>query len=220
MGDKSIDAKIDEIKKAVLLMGTYVENNLKEVVQALISKNINGFESVKDNEVKINQEQVRIDEMGFHLIAKMSPVAKDLRIILSILKMTTDLERMGDLTVNIAHTAKDYLKRNSLSDKDQTIEFMSMIAKKMTRQSLESFVGNNIDLAKEVLIADDELDLYKNRIFKDLVEHMKSNSIDVESSIDLILIARSLERLGDHATNIAEEVIFAHSGKDIRHKNL
>ena len=121
--------------------------------------------------------------------------------------------------MNISFTGKDYLGRSSLSHAD-TIDHMAMLVKNMVKASLDSFVRCDIDLARQVLKMDDQIDGLKNQIFKTMTEHMKINSKDVEASLDLILIARNLERLGDHATNIAEDVIFAFTGKDVRHGGM
>ncbi|MNS86277.1 hypothetical protein D3C72_1201750 [compost metagenome] len=123
---------------------------------------------------------------------------------------------MGDQAVNIAHTGKDYLGRKPIQQLSD-IQKMSEIAGRMVKGSLDSFVRGDTEQAKQILLMDDEIDNLKNKVFKEAMTHMKTNPEDVEAGLDLILIARNLERLGDHATNIAEDVIFAVTGKDIRH---
>ena len=123
---------------------------------------------------------------------------------------------MGDQCVNIAYTGKDYLGRKPLSNLVD-ITKMSEVVRSMVKQSLDCFVRGDVELAKRILLMDDEVDGFRNKVFKDQLGHMKISSEDVEASLDIILVARNLERLGDHATNIAEDVIFAFTGKDVRH---
>jgi len=214
--ERSIDTVLDELKKLILTMGGYVEKALSQATLALMQRQIEIFKDVHEIEKKINEAHIQVDNACVSILAKQGPVAKDLRLILSIIKINTDLERMGDQSVNIAYTGKDYLERPSSTNLKE-IARMSEIVKTMVRESLDSFVRGDIAQARRILSMDDEVDALKNQVFHDLKEHMKKNPQDVEASLDLILIARNLERLGDHATNIAEDVIFAFTGKDIRH---
>jgi len=143
-------------------------------------------------------------------------MATDLRAIVSAVKINTDLERMGDQCVNIAYTGKDYLGRKPLSTLSD-ISRMSDLVRAMVKESLDCFVRGDVELARKILLMDDEVDALKNKVFRDHLGMMKTSSQDVEACLDLILVARNLERLGDHATNIAEDVIFAFTGKDVRH---
>lgn len=214
--ERSIDTVLDELKKLILTMGGYVEKALSQATLALMQRQIDIFKDVHEIEKKINEAHIQVDNACVSILAKQGPVAKDLRLILSIIKINTDLERMGDQSVNIAYTGKDYLERSSSTNLKE-IARMSEIVKTMVRESLDSFVRGDIAQARKVLSMDDEVDALKDQVFHDLKEHMKKNPQDVEASLDLILIARNLERLGDHATNIAEDVIYAFTGKDIRH---
>ncbi len=214
--ERAIDSQLEELKKHILIMGGHVEKALHEVILALLKKEEHRFDSVHKIEDLINEDQVRVDNFCIQILAKQSPVAKDLRMIMSIIKINTDLERMGDQATNIAYTAQDYLKRNPVPQAKVLVK-MSEIVRKMVKESLDSFVRGDVDLAKKILLMDDEVDSTKNQVFRDLTDHMKKNSQDVEASLDVILMARNLERLGDHATNIAEDVIYAVTGQDIRH---
>lgn len=214
--ERNIDIQLDELKRLTLVMGGHVEQALGLVATAMASRDSKNFEKVSELEELINADHISVDNVCLTLLAKQGPVAKDLRLILSIIKINTDLERMGDQCVNMAYTGRDYLSRAPLAQAD-IIDLMAGFAKKMVKSSLDSFVRGDMALAREVLKMDDQVDELKNRVFKVLTEHMKKNSQDVEASLDLILIARNLERMGDHATNVAEDVIFAFSGKDVRH---
>jgi phosphate transport system protein len=214
--ERTIDSQLDELKRLILVMGGHVEKALSVTTAALMNRNADSFNQVHDIEKKINQGHIDVDNACLALLAKQGPVAKDLRLILSIVKINTDLERMGDQCVNIAYTGKDYLARKPLSTLAD-ISKMSEVTRAMVKESLDCFVRGDVELAKRILLMDDEVDALKNKVFKDHLSHMKTSSEDVEACLDLILVARNLERLGDHATNIAEDVIFAFTGKDVRH---
>lgn len=215
--ERQVDNQIIELKKLILNMGGYVEKALDEAIQSLITKDSSRFSKVHDLEAHINEDHVRVDNACMAFLAKQGPVARDLRLIVSIIKINTDLERMGDQCVNISYTGKDYLTRQPLNSALVDIETMTDIVRKMVKDSLDSFVKEDEKLAKEILLMDDEVDNLKRKVFKDLSQHIRQSPQDVEASLDVILIARNLERLGDHATNIAEDVIFVSTGKDVRH---
>lgn len=214
--ERTMDSQLDELKRLILVMGGHVERALSEATVALISRNSENFNQVHDIEKKINEGHMAVDNACLSVLAKQGPVAKDLRLILSIVKINTDLERMGDQCVNIAYTGKDYLSRQPLSHVSD-ITVMSQLVREMVKDSLDCFVRGDVVLAKKILLKDDEVDGLKNKVFRDHLSHMKTAPQDVEACLDLILVARNLERLGDHATNIAEDVIFAFTGKDVRH---
>lgn len=214
--ERPFDSQLDVLKKLILTMGGYVEKALDESIQALITKNLSRFQNVHDIEAKINEEHVKIDNACIAFLAKQGPVAKDLRLIFSLIKINVDLERMGDQSVNIAYTGKDYLGRDPIKELNE-IQLMSGYVRKMVKESLDCFVREDAEGAQKILLMDDEVDRLKHKVFNDLTAHIKLNPHDVDAALDLILIARNLERLGDHATNIAEDVIFVSTGKDVRH---
>ena len=215
--ERAIDTRIEDLKKMILLMGGHVEKALAHATAALLSKDLSAFEQVHAMEKLINEDHIKVDNACMNLLAKQGPVAKDLRLIISVLKINNDLERMGDQCVNISHSGKDYLGRRPVHAQLSDIQKMSEIAGKMVKGSLDCFVKEDADAAKKILLMDDEIDGLKNKVFQDAMAHIKKTPDDVEACLDLILIARNLERLGDHATNIAEDVIFAFTGKDVRH---
>lgn len=214
--ERALDSQIDEVKRLILIMGGSVEMALLDAAQAISARNVSKLKSIHQIEQKINEDHIKIDEACLNILAKQSPVAKDLRIILSILKINTDLERMGDQVTNIAYTTNDYLNRAAL-EQVTMITQMADFVRKMVKESLDCFVKGDHVHSRQILLMDDEVDDLKNKVFRELCEHMKKNPQDVDASLDLILIARNFERLGDHATNIAEDVIFAYTGEDVRH---
>ena len=217
--ERLIDSKIEELKRHILVMSGNVELALSEVTTALTKRDVSRFKRVHELEDKINEEHVGVDNLCVQILARESPLANDLRLIMSIIKINTDLERMGDQATNIAYTAQDYLGRAPLKQITTIVE-MSALVREMVRLSLDSFVRGDVELARKILLKDDEVDDHKNNIIRDLTQHMKASPQDVDSSMDVILMARNFERLGDHATNIAEDVIYAVTGKDVRHGGI
>jgi phosphate transport system protein len=211
-----MDSQLEDLKKLTLEMGGLVEKAITTTTAGLLKRELNSLKEVHRIEESINDLQKKIDEHCLQVLAKQGPVAKDLRLILSIIKINTDLERMGDQCVNVAHIARELIERgfsNSLTDMEQ----MFKCAAEMVKASLDCFVKMDISAAEKVLLMDDQVDAYKKKINKQSIELMKNDTAHLEDHLDYILIARNLERLGDHATNIAEDVIFAFSGKDVRH---
>ena len=215
--DRAVHHELRQIKDKLLSMGGYVERAVEEATQALITRSHLRLGQVFELEEKINVCHVEVDELCLWVLARQAPVAADLRLVLAIIKINADLERMGDQATNIAYNTQDYLKREPVVPFPD-LEKMASLVKVMVRKSLDAFMRQDLQLAEEVLSSDDEVDLLKNQSFRGLAAHIQSHPQQVESCLDLILIARNLERLGDHATNIAEDVIFAFTGEDIRHK--
>ncbi len=214
--ERHFDTSLRELKEQLVTMAGLVEKAIEEATQGLQSANVERFENVFDLEKKINQCHISVDSACLKLLALQQPLAADLRLIFAIIKINTDLERMGDQAVNIARNAEEYIKAAPLKPLvDLPIMFQEV--RQMVGITLDSFVKNNEPLAREVLKRDDRVDALKNKIFKDVLEHLKTHSAQVEQGLTLILIARNLERIGDHATNIAEDVIFALKGEDVRH---
>jgi len=164
----------------------------------------------------INQLHIEIDGRCVRLLALHQPMAVDLRMILSAVKINTDLERVGDLAINIAEAALRYLAHPPVKELID-IPRMADIAQGMLRDALDAFVRRDTQLAQQVLDADDTLDALKTQVFRELLTYMLQDPHTIEPSLDLILVSRHLERVGDHATNIAEDVIFMVSARDVRH---
>ena len=153
-----------------------------------------------------------MDEDCVKLLALQQPLAMDLRLIVAILKINTDLERMGDQAINIARNAERYLKSHPIKPLVD-LPKMANDVRAMVREALEAFVSGSADRAQAVLLKDDVVDEAKNTIFKDVIEYLKKTPADMEQGLNLILIARNLERIGDHATNIAETIYYAVLGE-------
>lgn len=211
-----VDDELTQLKKQLMEMGGHVEKAVDAAIQALTERRPEKFQEVFEVEKLINREHLQVDEKCLQILAKQSPLATDLRLVIACIKINTDLERMGDQAVNIAHNGRYYLNEPELKPLID-IPRMAQEARLMIQEALEAFVKRDLTLARKVLDRDDGVDALKNRIMRDLVALMQTDSKTVERGLALILIARNLERLGDHATNIAEDVIFAVTGDDIRH---
>lgn len=213
---RHFEHELKNLKEQILAMGGHVELAVEAATQALIQRQPELLKQVHDLEAKINREHMEVDEACLQLLARQSPLAADLRLVIAVLKISTDLERMGDQAVNIAYNTKDYLEGEPVKDLID-IPVMANEVRAMVRESLDSFVNRDRELAQKVLLMDDTVDNLKDKVFHDLIARIQSKPDIAKQALDLILIARNLERLGDHATNIAEDVIFAVTGDDIRH---
>jgi phosphate transport system protein len=185
-------------------------------VQGLVDKDGALTDRVMRGDGPLNALHIEIDDRCFTLLALHQPMAADLRTIVAAVKINTDLERVGDLAVNIAEAARRYARHPAVK-RLIDIPRMAHIAQTMLRDALDAFVRLDTDLAQEVLNADDRLDALKTQIFRELLTYMLQDPSTIEPSLDLILVSRHLERIGDHATNIAEDVIFIASARDVRH---
>jgi len=197
-------------------MGGLAEERVRAAVQGLVTRDPALFEKVLLGDEPVNQLHIEVDNRCFRLLALHQPMATDLRAIVAAVKINTDLERVGDLAVNIAEAGTRYISHPPVK-KLIDIPQMGDIAQEMLHDALDAFVRRDIVLAQAVLNEDDRLDGLKTLIFRELLEYMLKDPTTVEPALDLILVSRHLERIGDHATNIAEDVIFMVSALDVRH---
>ena len=208
--------ELENLKARLLAMGGLAEDRVRTAVRALVDNDRAGVDRVLEGDSAINALHIEIDDRCFKLLALYQPVAQDLRAIISAVKINTDLERVGDLAVNIAEATVRYQAQPPVKPLID-IPRMANIAQAMLRDALDAFVRGDLDVAQSVLDRDDELDALKTLVFKELLDFMLRDRMTVAPSINLILISRHLERIGDHATNVAEDVIFMVSAKDVRH---
>jgi len=208
--------ELDQLKERLLKMGGLAEERVRESVRALIDRDHAALDAILRGDEPINDLHMEVDDRCFKLLALHQPMAADLRVIVAAVKINTDLERVGDLAVNIAEAGKRYLQHAPVKPLID-IPRMGELAQKMLRDALDAFVRRDMPLAEAVLAADDTLDALKAQIFRELLTYMLQRPETIEPALDLILISRHLERIGDHATNVAEDVIFILSAKDVRH---
>ena len=208
--------ELEQLKTRLLEMGGLAEEQVRLAVKALVDRDRDLIEQVLHGDEPLNRLHIEIDGRCFTLLALHQPMAADLRAIVSAVKINTDLERVGDLAINIAEAARRYALHPPVK-KLIDIPRMAAIAQQMLREALDAFVRRDTALAQRVLDADDALDDLKTQIFRELLAYMLQDPATIEPALDLILISRHLERIGDHATNVAEDVIFMVSAKDVRH---
>ncbi len=208
--------ELESLQERLLAMGGLAEERVREAVGSLSSRDPGLVDSVLMGDEPINDLHIEVDDRCFKLLALHQPMAADLRTIVAAVKINTDLERVGDLAVNIAEAAKRYLQHPPVKPLID-IPRMADIAQAMLRDALDAFVRRDVALAEAVIAEDDRLDGLKTQIFRELLTYMLSDPTTIEPALDLILVSRHLERIGDHATNIAEDVIFMVSARDVRH---
>jgi phosphate transport system protein len=210
---------LEELKQRLLWMGSLAERAVHQAVQAVLDVEEHLAETVLEEESAINEMQLEIDERVTRLLAQQQLVAVDLRFILAVSRINNDLERIGDQAVNIAQSALRILRHPQVKPYVD-LPRMSEIAEGMVRDSLNALVRGDVDLARSVLARDDQVDLLRDQMFRELLTYMMENSAVVFPAFELILVAKNLERIGDHATNIAEDVIYIVVGRDVRHPAL
>ena len=214
---RQFTVELEVLNQKLLEMGGLVETAIHRSVQALADQDKELAEQVIRDEALINQRQMEIDDFVTSLFALRQPVARDLRFLTSALKINTDLERMGDLARHIAQRALS-LMRHPLGQALVDIPRMASLVQSMVLQCLTAFVDGDERLARSVLLQDDEVDAMRDAVYERLLTVMQNDPTLVPPAIDLIFVARHLERIGDHATNIAEDVVFLVKGVDVRHR--
>jgi phosphate transport system protein len=208
--------ELKELKNRLLRMGALVEERVHDAMQALMERRLEAAEAVVAGDAEVNDMQIEIDDRCLKLLALQNPMASDLRLITAAMKINADLERIGDQAVNIAENAVKVAASPPLRPIID-LPRMAEIAEGMTRDSLDAFVRRDAGLARDILARDDEVDQLKDQIFRVLLTHMMADPGTIERALGLILVSRNLERIADHATNIAEDVIFVVEAKDVRH---
>src|SRR3954471_21803154 len=208
--------ELEQLKARLLEMGGLAEEAVRLAVKGLVERDRALVARVLGGDGPLNALHIEVDNRCFTLLALYQPMAVDLRAIVAAVKINTDLERVGDLAVNIAEAARMYVVHPPVK-RLIDIPRMATIAQGMLRDALDAFVRRDTTLAQEVLNEDDALDALKSQIFRELLTYMLADPATIEPALDLILVSRHLERIGDHATNIAEDVIFMVSAKDVRH---
>jgi phosphate transport system protein len=213
---RHFEEQLNELRQRLLEMSGLVESAIYRSVHAVVERDESLAHRVLENESRINQMQIDIDDMAVRLLALEQPVAIDLRLITAAIKINNDLERMGDLAVSIAERALSLVHEPAIHAQID-IPYMASLVEAMVRKALDAFVKRDSDLARKVLYSDDAVDNLRNGIYKEMILYMEDNPRSVPQALSLIFIARNLERIADHSTNIAEDVLFLVEGIDVRH---
>lgn len=214
--ERHFDEQLKELKSHLMKMSAMAEVMIADAVRSVVERDKDAISPVYEREELVNEIQIEIDETCMKLIALNQPAAADLRFILGIVKTNNELERLADEAVNIVQKAEHLLTCEPYKPFEYIPE-MSQLARGMVRDGLRSFVNRNTILAREVLLRDNQLDELKKTVIEKLTVLMAQNPEIIPRALDLMLISRYLERIGDHATNIAEHAIFVVDGVDVRH---
>ncbi|HEY4356074.1 MAG TPA: phosphate signaling complex protein PhoU [Acidobacteriaceae bacterium] len=207
---------LGDLKERLLVMAGLAEQAVQRSIEAYNTRDLSLCDLVFQSEPAINRFQREIDQMALDLLAREQPMAVDLRFILAVLRINADLERVGDQAVNIAARARDISTQNNV-DLPVDIPKLAKLASAMVRKSLQSFIEEDAAMANTVLTMDDEVDAMNRAAFTAITVLLQEHSELAPQALSTLIIARNLERVGDHATNIAEDVIFWVEGADVRH---
>ena len=216
---RHLQRELDRLKKRILSLGAAVEERVRMAMRAIETRDGELAQRIIDKDYEVDEAEIEIEEECLKILALHQPVAVDLRFLSAVIKINNDLERIGDEAVNIAHRVRIIAKRPKL---DVPFDFMVMAkkAESMLKKSLDAVVNMDLDVAVNVCLSDDEVDDFQNEAYDVTKEAIKDNPDRVAYLINLLLISRHLERIADHATNIAEEVVYMIEGEIVRHGRL
>ncbi len=214
--ERHFEHELDTLKERLLWMGSLAERAVNQATQALLEGDEARAKRVIAEEPAINEMQIEIDDRVMQLLALHQLMAADLRFVLAVSRINADLERIADQALNIAESAQR-LVRHPRVKPYVDLPRMSQIAEEMVRDSLNAVVSKDVEQARSVLSRDDQVDGLRDQVFRELLTYMMENSSVVFPAFELILVAKNLERVADHATNIAEDVIYMVAGQDVRH---
>jgi phosphate transport system protein len=215
---KDYEEELDDLRQRLLKMAGRVEEMIANSMKALIGRNVDLAEQTIASDHRVNRDEMEIDELCLVILAKRQPMAGDLRFITIALKMVTDLERIGDLAVNICQRTIDLSSLPELGPY-QDIPEMADHVKEMVKDAIDAFVDRDVVKAQEVIERDDRVDEIYHKVNRELIVMMREEDDIVQAAAHVQSIAKHLERMADHTTNLAEQVIFMVRGKDIRHHN-
>ena len=213
---RHIDVELSTLKDELVRMASLAETAIGQAVKALVSRDVELARRVTASDDAINTLEIEIDERCLRALALYQPEAKDLRFLAMVLKINNDLERMGDQAVNIAERTLELLKEPLLKPLID-IPRMAEVSQRMVKDSLDAFIQQDVELARSVCRRDDEVDRYDDQLFRELLTYMMEDPKAITRAVNLILVSRHLERIADHATNIAEDVIYLVEGRTIKH---
>src|ERR1700674_4185060 len=214
--ERHFEIELNGLKERLLWMGSLAERAVHQAIQSVLEGDASLSEAVLQEEPAINELQMEIDDRVMQLLALHQLMAADLRFVLAVARINNDLERIADQAVNIAQSAKRILRHPRVKPYVD-LPRMGELAEKMMRDSLDSLVRRDVELARSVLSRDDQVDQLRDQIFRELLTYMMGSSSVVFPAFELILVAQNLERIADHATNVAEDVIYMVAGSDVRH---
>jgi len=214
--DRKYEENLNTLRNTIIEMGGLVEDQINQAIKALVNRDAVLAETVIERDHEVNRMDVEVDDLSVRLLALHQPAAKDLRFITTALKITTDLERIGDMAVNICERALELLREAPLKPYID-LPRMAEIACRMIHESLDAFVHEDTELALKVCKDDEKIDDLNSQVFRETVSFMIEEPRTISRAMKITGISKYLERIADHATNIAEMVVFLVKGKSIRH---
>lgn len=215
--ERHLDQQLERIRQNLLRMGGMVETMIGQANDALVGRDEAAMRQVLDADADVDRLEMDIDEACHQALVRYQPAAVDLRFLVAVMKIVNDLERMGDSAVNIAEAVEQLNREPPLKPYIDLPE-MSRAVREMVAGSLDAFVRRDVALAEEVCARDDEVDERYKQLFRELLTYMIEDPKTVTRCLHLLLVARNLERIADHATNVAEDVIYFVEGRDVRHR--
>jgi len=213
---RHLHEQLQDVLKQITIMGSLTESMIALAMRILVERDESLTNEVMAKEDEVNALQVRIDETSINLIATQQPVGKDVRLLFMASKIVTDLERIADQAKNISQNAHYVLTQPPLKPMVD-LPIMAEIAQKMVRDALTAVLDRDVELAERVIREESKVDAFRDQVFRTLLTYMMADPGTIQRALSLILISRNIERIGDHATNIAEEAIYIVQGRDIRH---
>lgn len=214
---QQFNEELEEVKKHLLEMGGRVENQINDAMEALVEANSDLAETVMDNDNAINRMEMSIDEECARILARRQPAASDLRLVIAVTKANTDLERIGDETKRIAKLAIQLCEKGQSPRGYVEVRHITGLVRDMLHNALDAFARFDVDMALQVARADQAVDVEYTTAIRELITFMMEDPRSISRVINVIWALRSLERVGDHARNIAEHLIYLVKGKDVRH---
>jgi phosphate transport system protein len=216
---RHFERQIDRLKEMLLTMGGMVEKSVDDAIRAIESRNVDLARKVISYDEEIDRMDVEIEEECLHTLALYSPVASDVRYVVAVLTINKDLERMGDLAVNLAEQAI-YLADDAPVTNNEPFDLLGegTRVRQMLKDCLDALVNRDASLARRVLKADDDVDHIHSQMYRKVKEAIRQNPLDTSRYIEMLNASRQLERIADHAVNIAEDVIYVVEGRIVRHR--
>ncbi len=216
--ERHFDQELDDLKQALLRMASIAEQNVAQALKALVQRDNSLAAKVDEEDNLLDALQIEIDDRAIKLLALRQPTARDLRLLTMAMKISTDLERIGDEAVNISHRAQE-LNQEPLLKPLVDIPRMAELAQSMIRDALDAFVYEKPDGAREIIQRDEKVDQLNHQLHRELTSFMVEDPHTITRCLNLMSVAHNLERIADHATNIAEEIVYLYEARDIRHQH-
>lgn len=215
---QQFESELRQLKDTLLAMGGRCETSIRMAMRAIEERNVELAAEVQASDRLINAAELEVDDRAEHIMALRQPMGRDLRFVLTALKVVTDLERIGDEAVNLAERAEDLASAAAIPEEVDQLPGMGQLATAMLHDALDAFLEEDADGARKVLVMDDEVDAAYGRILQNCLTFMTNNSSGIHAAMAVASCAKYLERIADHATNIAEMVVYLARGEDVRHR--